>query len=170
MQPRRRASFVPGEIVFQVTKRGCWVSGPVVVFVFGRGSRELPLLVALLAVLVPLGVERALCRLLELVVLGEGARRRDKAAGLYARSASASASASEASSDEAVVVLYFSHSVSTSSRDSEGRFSRLAARLSKQYAQWAWVAMVGWRQRRGGGMRGCFASSEVRRRGIGGVL
>ena len=39
-------------------------------------------------------------------------------------------------------VLYFVQSASTSPRESAGRFSRLATRLSKQYAQWAWVAMV----------------------------
>jgi hypothetical protein len=40
------------------------------------------LLVALLASLIPLGVELALCKLDELAVEGEGAKRRETAAGL----------------------------------------------------------------------------------------
>lgn len=40
-------------------------------------------------------------------------------------------------------VWYFSHSDSTWRRERGLRFSRLAERVSKQYAQWAGVAMLG---------------------------
>jgi hypothetical protein len=61
--------------VFHVTKRG-WASsvGRLLVLEF--------LLIELLASLIPLGVELALCTLDELVVAGDGAKSRDIAAGL----------------------------------------------------------------------------------------
>lgn len=79
-----------------------------------------------LAAELELGVELPpLGRLDELADPGEGARSRDTAAGLYAGSTS--------SSDVVVAsLLYLSHSDSTSLRESAERFSKLAARLSKQ--------------------------------------
>ena len=93
---------------------------------------EVTLVPALLALLAPLGVDAALD---ELPL--EGERRRDMAAGLAGESASVSA--------VSVVVaeaLYFFHRASTWRRERAGRFSSDAARLSKQYAQWASVAML----------------------------
>jgi hypothetical protein len=75
----------------------------------------------------PLGVDAALD---ELPL--EGERRRDTAAGL----------AGESVSVAVLEAWYFFHSASVWRRDSAGRFSREAARVSKQNAQWASVAMV----------------------------
>lgn len=86
---------------------------------------------ALLAELVPVGVDAALD---ELPLDGE--RRRDMAAGLAGDVASASVAALSK------VALYFFHRASTWRRERAGRFSRDAARLSKQYAQWASDAML----------------------------
>jgi hypothetical protein len=121
--------------MFQVTKRGCV---PVVEWT----------LVALLAALIPLGVDAALCRLEELPVAGDCPTRRDMAAGLYAESAAPGddeESLSSGTCSGSVVVgssVYFDHNASTSCRERAGRLSRSAARLSKQYAQWAWVAIL----------------------------
>jgi hypothetical protein len=91
--------------------------------------------------LTPLGVELVLGRLEELLDDDGDARMRDIAAGF---SDEAAPSAGSSSSSDVLVgsVLYFVQSASTWARERAGRFSRLAARLSKQYAQWAWVAMV----------------------------
>jgi hypothetical protein len=95
-------------------------------------------LVALLASLIPLGVELALCTLEELPVAADGARRRDIAAGLYEGSIALggdSESSTSGTSSGSVVVgssVYFDHSASISRRERLGRFSRLAERLSKQ--------------------------------------
>jgi len=78
----------------------------------------------LVALLVPLGVEE---RLEELLVEGEGASRRDIAAGL--------APLGGGDWRGSVVVgssVYLDQRASTSGRVSCGRFSRLAARVSKQ--------------------------------------
>jgi hypothetical protein len=118
MQPRRRRSPLL-LAVFQVTKSG-------------ESSTVEARLVALLAWLMPLGVELALWRLEELPVEGEGARSRDIAAGLKEVSLSAGTSSGS------VVVgssVYFAQRASTSGRVRLGRFSKLATRLSKQYAQ-----------------------------------
>lgn len=88
---------------------------------------EVTLVPALLDELVPLGVDAALD-----VLSAEGERRRDIAAGLAGESLSGSVLAALVGS-----ALYFSQSVSTWRRESAGRFSRLATRFSKQYAQWA---------------------------------
>lgn len=80
---------------------------------------------ALLAELVPLGVDAALNGL-----PSDGERRRDTAAGLAEASVSAAV--------ESVIVadaLYFFQSASTCRRGRAGRFSSEAARLSKQNAQ-----------------------------------
>lgn len=134
MHPRSRLSPLL-VTVFQVTKSGL-------------SSTDDVMLVALLAELTPLGVELVLCTLDELPVAGDGALRRDIAAGLYAGSAALGGdreSLSSGTCSGSVVVgssVYFAHNVSTSRRERLGRFSRLAARLSKQYAQWAWVAIL----------------------------
>lgn len=91
--------------------------------------------------LTPLGVELALGRLEELLEDDGDARMRDMAAGFSDEAAPSEGSCS--SSDVlAGSVLYFAQRASTCARRRAGRFSRLATRLSKQYAQWAWVAMV----------------------------
>lgn len=84
---------------------------------------EVTLVPALLAELVPLGVEATLD---ELPL--EGERSRDIAAGLAAESLSVSTVAS-VTVDSA---LYFFHIASTWRRERAGRFSRLAASDSKQ--------------------------------------
>lgn len=93
------------------------------------------MLVALLASLMPLGVELALCKLDELPVAGD-ARSRDIAAG-FAPGGDIESSSSGTSSGSVVVgsSVYFDHKVSTSRSDRWGCFSRLAAKLTKQYAQ-----------------------------------
>jgi hypothetical protein len=90
---------------------------------------DVTLVPALLAELVPPGVDAALD---ELPLDGE--RRRDTTAGL----------AGESTSGAVLEAWYFFHSASVWRRESAGRFSREAARLSKQNAQWASVAMVSW--------------------------
>jgi hypothetical protein len=128
MHPRSRRSPLL-DTVFQVTKSG-------------ESSTE-DRVVALLASLMPLGVELALWRLEELPVEGEGARRRDIAAGFAPGGERASTSAG--TSRGSVVMgssVYLDQRASTSGRERPRRFSRLAERLSKQYAQWAWVAIV----------------------------
>jgi hypothetical protein len=99
----------------------------------GESSTDDCMLVALLASLMPLGVELALCRLEELPVDGEGARRRDIAAGFAP--GGERASMSEGTSRGSVVVgssVYLDQRASTSGRVRPRRFSRLAVRLSKQ--------------------------------------
>jgi hypothetical protein len=117
MQPRK---FLDPDLdtAFHVTKSG-WDSG------MGR-------LLTLELWLVPLGVE---LMLEEVVVVGDGARRPDIAAGLLGGSTGSRASVVRGSA------LYFVHRASTWGRERLSRFSRLAARVSKQYAQWAWVAI-----------------------------
>lgn len=44
---------------------------------------------------------------------------------------------------EASEVVNFVQRCSTWERGRGARFSRLAERVSRQYAQWAWVAMLG---------------------------
>lgn len=119
-------------MVFHVTNSG-WSSCALSSFCRAVPS-EVTLVPALLAELAPLGVEAALD---ELPL--EGERRRDMAAGLAGESTSASAVEVEVSS-----ALYFFHSASTWRRARAGRFSSEAARLSKQYAQCASVAMLSW--------------------------
>lgn len=131
MHPRNRLSPLL-LIVFHVTNRGC-------------ASVVEQMLVALLASLTPLGVDPALCRLEVLPVAGDGATRRDMAAGLYAGSAALGKPLSSGTCSGSVVVgssVYFDHNASISRRERAGRFSRSAVRLSKQYAQWAWVAIL----------------------------
>jgi hypothetical protein len=82
---------------------------------------------------VPLGVELVLE---EFVVGGDGARSCDIAAGLLGGSTGSRASVVVGSA------VYFVHRASTWGRERLGRFSRLAERVSKQYAQWAWVAIL----------------------------
>jgi hypothetical protein len=94
--------------------------------------RDVTLVPALLAELVPLGVDATLD---ELPL--EGERRRDMAAGLAGESVSASTF--EVVAGDA---LYFFQRASTCRSESAGRFSSEAARLSKQYAQCASVAML----------------------------
>lgn len=118
MQPRSRLSPLL-VTVFQVTKSGL-------------SSTDEVMLVALLASLIPLGVEPALCTLEELPVAGDGAIRRDMAAGLYAGSVDSLSSGACSGSVVVGSSVYFAHSVSTSRRERFDRFSRLAARLSKQ--------------------------------------
>jgi hypothetical protein len=126
MQPRNL--FPPLlETVFHVTNSG--------------ESSTVEMLVALLASLTPLGVELALCRLDELPVAGE-ARSRDIAAGFAPLGEKVPLAGGDCKGS--VVVgssVYFAHKASTSRSESCGRFSRLAERLSKQYAQWAWLAI-----------------------------
>jgi hypothetical protein len=99
------------------------------------------LLIALLAALTPLGVELMLCTVDELAVAGDATKSRDIAAGLWERSTVPGGdleSLSSIGSKASVVVgsaLYFVHSTSISRRERPLRFSRLAVRLSKQYAQ-----------------------------------
>ena len=127
--------------VFHVTNSGCSSD------LRGLEKRLLRLeflLVALLASLTP-GVELALCTLEELVVDGEGAKRREIAAGLYEVSVAAGSASSSPSASSVVVVgsaLYFSQRSSTWCSGNGDLFSRLATRLSKQYAQCAGVAMA----------------------------
>lgn len=169
IQPRSRLS-PEREIVFHVTNNGCSSSSSSSASLSVKFVELLLWLVRLLGVslLGPLGVELALCRLEELADEGGEARMRDIAAGLYEPSADAdtdadadasaacsacsACSASVSSSSSEVVVgseLYFAQRCSTWARVREGRFSRLATRLSKQYAQCACVAMVGcWKDRR----------------------
>lgn len=164
IQPRSRLS-PEREIVFHVTNNGCSSSSSSSPSLSVKFVELLLWLVRLLGVslLGPLGVELALCRLEELADEGGEARIRDIAAGLYEPSADTDAdadasaacsacSASVSSSSSEVVVgseLYFAQRCSTWARVREGRFSRLATRLSKQYAQCACVAMVGcWKDRR----------------------
>lgn len=85
--------------------------------------------------LAPLGVELALGRLEELLDEDGEARMRDIAAGFN----DALAAPTDSSS---IPALNLVHMTSVWARLRAGRFSRLATRLSKQYAQWAWVAMV----------------------------
>lgn len=122
MQPRSRLSPLR-ESVFHVTKSGyspCRLSS----FCSALPS-DVMLVPALLAELVPLGVDAALEGL-----PFDRERRRDTAAGLAGASLSASI-------DSVVVAaaLYFFQSASTWRSERAGRFSSEAARLSKQYAQ-----------------------------------
>lgn len=104
--------------------------------------RLLLLLVAELNTLTPLGVELVLCTLDELLLAGEGARRRETAAGRYGdapaaavalMSSSWARSSSGASGSSASgTVLYLSHSSLTCRRLRAGRFSRFADSVSKQ--------------------------------------
>ena len=121
MHPRSRLS--PRlDNVFHVTKSGC--SGTLL-------SSELSD-VALEFALMPLGVELPGVELEELPDEGVDARRRVTAAGLWTRAA-VSGSLVFASASSAL--LYLAQSVSTSWSERPDRFSRSAARLSKQYAQ-----------------------------------
>lgn len=85
--------------------------------------------------LAPLGVELALGRLEELLDEDGEARIRDTAAGFNNAPAASTGSSS-------IPAFDFLHMTSVWARLRAGRFSRLATRLSKQYAQWTWVAMV----------------------------
>jgi len=165
MQPRSRLS--DDVTVFQVTNRGCSAE-------VSASTRLVLLLLTLLGVALlllrpPLGVELALWRLEVLADEGGEARIRDIAAGFRDVSPVASAASSSAvssSSSEVVVgdVLYFVQRLSTWARESEGRFSRFETRLSKQYAQWAWVAMacgLDVRREGGGGVEGEQAGLEI---------
>ena len=129
MHPRNLLSPLR-DSVFHVTNNG-WSSCAPSSFC-SAVPRDVTLVPALLVELVPLGVDAALD---ELALKGE--RRRDMAAGLAGESVSSSAFSVVLGS-----VLYFFQRASTWRRESAGRFSREAARLSKQYAQWASVAMV----------------------------
>ena len=80
--------------------------------------------------LAPLGVELALGRLEELLDEDGEARIRDIAAGFNDAPAASTGSSS-------IPALNFLHITSVWTRLRAGRFSRLATRLSKQYAQWA---------------------------------
>jgi hypothetical protein len=72
----------------------------------------------------------------EFVVGGDGARSCDIAAGLLEGSTGSRASVVVGSA------VYFVHRASTWGRERLGRFSRLEERVSKQYAQWAWVSIL----------------------------
>lgn len=121
-----RSLFSPREeIVFHVTNNGWSPKSPSSA---SAVLSDVTLAPALLAELVPLGVDAALD---ELPL--EGERRRDTAAGLAGESMPVSVGD---------VAWYFFHSASVWRRVSAERFSREAARLSKQNAQWASVAMV----------------------------
>lgn len=89
---------------------------------------EVTLVPALLVELVPLGVDVALD---ELPLDGES--RRDMAAGLAGKSTPDSGSTVASVAVDSA--LYFFQRASTCRRESAGRFSRLAASDSKQYAQ-----------------------------------
>lgn len=144
MQPRSRFSLsgVPfgRAIVFHVTK-----SGVAVCACLGADTRLvrlLLLLVAELAELGPLGVDEVLCTLEELVLAGEGARRRDMAAGRWGafaeRGSSVEASSAVASleSSSSFAALgsdvYFAQRSSTCWRVRALRFSSSADSVSKQ--------------------------------------
>lgn len=166
MHPRSRFSPLL-EITFHVTKSGLPSSArsfsASLCNLFPSEKkllRLLLLLVAELASLTPLGVELVLCTLLELALCGEGARSLDIAAGRYedafavaavggefssksSESEGGSKSSSGAFGSAAVgSALYLFQRSSHWRRLSGGRFSRLAESVSKQYAQWAWVAIV----------------------------
>lgn len=135
IQPR--SLFSPDlETVFHVTKSG-WSSTSALSSFCSAVPRDVTLVPALLAELVPLGVEAALD---ELPV--EGERRRDIAAGLRLAGRSVVSSVSGAEAEAAGEAACFFQSAETWRRERAGRFSRLAVSVSKQYAQWASVAML----------------------------
>lgn len=123
MQPRRCLS-PRGVMVLYVMKSGC------------SSFRELVLEFALLAALAGSpGVETPECVVEDGAVEGVEVLFVDEPEG-------------EVGKVVVVVVLlselwYFVQRASTSGRERAGRFSRLAVRVSKQKAQWAWVAMLG---------------------------
>ena len=163
MQPRSRFSCEELDIVFHVTKRGgAWsasssrssssssvVASCSAAALSTRSVLLLLWLVTLLCVSLALGVELALGRLEELDDDDGDARMREMGAGFNDESAAGAEPASSSTPD--AVRWYFVHRDSTLASESAGRFSRLATRLSKQYAQCAWVAMtsVGWLVRHG---------------------
>lgn len=138
----------PLPMTFQVTNNGLpasalALSSPLDLFPSEKKLlRLLLLLVAELDSLTPLGEELVLCTLDELALPGEGARRRDIAAGRYGESFAVVAGAafssisseSEGSRTSGTLgsALNLFHRSSTSRRLSGGRFSRLAERDSKQ--------------------------------------
>lgn len=151
MQPRSRLS--PRYNVFHVTKSGCSaVSTGAFSFrnLFPREKKllllELLLVAELASLTALLGVDTVLWTEEELVVEGEGARRRDIAAGRWfsavtvpevdctssSSESEGSRSASISTSSSVGSALYCFQKTSTWWRDRGARFSRLADRDSKQ--------------------------------------
>ena len=144
MQPRSRFS-PPRCTVFHVTNSGCSstsaASSLLFCFDLPNPKKLLRLLLAELASDALDGVEATLGKDEDEDVAGEGATRRDMA-GLLRVSGSES-EGKGSSSERGFPLFHCFQRETTSDKVRLGVLVRVEERVSKQKAQWAWVAMLG---------------------------